>query len=74
MRTSNFDLFETIEWSTATVLSDTIRAAARLGLAWNLIAPSYDIDTIEDIQRLERDLAIAPNDRAVNVRRWPDSR
>jgi len=74
MRTSNFDLFETIEWSTATVLSDTIRAAARLGLAWNLIAPSYDIDTIEDIQRLERDLAIAPNDRAVNVRRWLDSR
>ena len=70
MRRANPELFDRIEWGTANVLSDTMRAAARLGLASNLVQPTYDVDTIEDIRRLERDLAIAPRDRATNVRRW----
>ena len=74
MRASHAALFEAIEWGTATVLSETMRAASRIGLTVNLVQRAYDMDTIEDIQRLERDLSIAPPDRAANVRRWLDSR
>jgi len=74
MRRSHPELFESIAWGTATVLADTMRAATRAGLTVNLVRRSYDVDTIEDIQRLERDLAAAPRDRAMSVRRWLDSR
>jgi glycosyltransferase A (GT-A) superfamily protein (DUF2064 family) len=52
------------------VLADTLRAADRLGVEARLIASTYDIDTIEDLHRLKRDLAAAPLDIAPNVRRW----
>jgi uncharacterized protein len=63
-------LFDRIEWGSATVLADTLRAADRLGVEARLIGGTYDIDTIEDLRRLERDLAGAPPDTAPNVRRW----
>ena len=63
-------LFERIEWGNATVLADTLRAADRLGVGARLIGRTYDVDTIEDLRRLERDLAAAPPDIAPNVRRW----
>jgi rSAM/selenodomain-associated transferase 1 len=63
-------LFERIDWGTATVLADTLRVADRLGVEARLIGSTYDIDTIEDLRRLERDLAAAPPDIAPNVRRW----
>jgi glycosyltransferase A (GT-A) superfamily protein (DUF2064 family) len=74
MRRLHPELFEGIAWGTATVLADTMRAAARADVTVNLVRHAYDVDTIEDIQRLERDLAVAPRDRAVNMRRWLDSR
>ena len=52
-------LFERIEWGTGSVLTDTLRAAERLGIEARLIGSTYDIDTIEDLRRLERDLASA---------------
>jgi rSAM/selenodomain-associated transferase 1 len=63
-------LFDRIEWGSATVLADTVRAADRLGLETRLIGSTYDIDTVADLRRLERDLAATPLDIAPNVRRW----
>ena len=63
-------LFEQIEWSTATVLSDTLRSADRLGIEARLIGGAYDIDTIDDLRRLERDLASGSPETASHVRAW----
>ena len=63
-------LFEQIEWGTGSVLTDTLRAAERLGIEARLIGSTYDIDTIEDLRRLEGDLAAAASGIAPHVRRW----
>ena len=63
-------VFDAIERGTAAVFSDTVRTAKRIGLAPRIIQPAYDIDTIEDLRRLERDLATAPADVALNTRAW----
>lgn len=63
-------LFEGIAWGTDSVLTDTLRAADRLGLEATLIRSAYDIDTIDDLLRLERDLKWVSSVTAPNVRRW----
>jgi rSAM/selenodomain-associated transferase 1 len=63
-------LFEQIEWSTATVLTDTLRSADRLGIEARLIGSTYDVDTIDDLRRLEGDLASATPETAPHVRAW----
>ena len=63
-------LFERIEWGTAAVLADTLRAAERNGVDARLIRSAYDIDTMADLRRLERDLESAAPDIAPGVRRW----
>jgi rSAM/selenodomain-associated transferase 1 len=63
-------LFEQIEWSTATVLTDTLRSADRLGIEARLIGRAYDVDTIDDLHRLERDLTSASLETAPHVRAW----
>jgi len=70
MQTLHAELFEGVEWGTASVLTDTLRAADRAGIEARLIRGSYDIDTIEDLRRLESDLQTAPPDVAPNVRGW----
>jgi rSAM/selenodomain-associated transferase 1 len=63
-------LFEAIEWGTGSVLAATLRAVERLSIEARLIGSTYDIDTIEDLRRLERDLASAAPTVAPHVRRW----
>jgi rSAM/selenodomain-associated transferase 1 len=63
-------LFERIAWGADRVLSDTLRAADRLGIEARLIRNGYDVDTIEDLRRLERDLSGAPPGIAPHVRGW----
>ena len=46
------------------------RAADRLGIKVHRLRSGYDVDTIEDLRRLERDLAGAPPELAPHVRRW----
>jgi uncharacterized protein len=64
------ELFDRIAWGTASVLTDTLRVAGQLGLEVRFVGRTYDIDTIDDLRRLERDLATAPADVAPSVRRW----
>jgi hypothetical protein len=70
MRAPNAGLFDGIDWGTTTVMADTLRAAERLGLDARLTRRAYDIDTIDDVRRLERDLAIAPAGVAPHTADW----
>jgi uncharacterized protein len=63
-------LFDEVAWGTASVLTDTLRAAERIGVEARLIRSAYDVDTIDDLRRLARDLADAPATVCPGVRRW----
>jgi glycosyltransferase A (GT-A) superfamily protein (DUF2064 family) len=52
------------------VFADTVQIAERLGLTPQIVQSAYDIDTIEDLRRLERDLTTAPLDVARHTREW----
>jgi len=49
-------LFEEINWSTASVLAETVSKARGLSLPVDLVAPSYDVDDPGTLERLCRDL------------------
>jgi hypothetical protein len=52
-----WDLFSRIPMSTDHVLRDTIDRAASMELSVHCQAPSFDIDTVRDVERLEHFLA-----------------
>jgi rSAM/selenodomain-associated transferase 1 len=70
MTRAHADLFENVEWGTEIVLTDTLRAAERIGVEARLVRSAYDVDTIGDLQRVERDLAVAPAAMCPELRRW----
>jgi hypothetical protein len=49
-------LFDSVAWSTPQAFADTRANAARLGLRCRTLPPWYDIDTLEDLRRLRREL------------------
>jgi hypothetical protein len=51
------DLFVGIAMGTDRVLRETIEVAASMGLSVHCLAPSFDVDTIEDVERLRQFLA-----------------
>lgn len=63
-------LFDGIAWGTETVLTDTLRIAERLGVEARLGRSAYDVDTIDDLRRVERELAAAPPALCPALRRW----
>jgi rSAM/selenodomain-associated transferase 1 len=63
-------LFDRIAWGSDSVLLETLRRADRLGVDVRIIRGAYDIDTIEDLRRVENDLATEPPERARHLRRW----
>jgi rSAM/selenodomain-associated transferase 1 len=70
MMQAHAPLFEGVAWGTGTVLADTMRAAERVGIGARLLRPTYDVDTIDDLRRLERDLGRAPGGVCPHMRRW----
>jgi rSAM/selenodomain-associated transferase 1 len=70
MRQVHAPLFENIEWGTGSVLNDTLRSAQQIGVNARLVRVEYDVDTIEDLHRLERDLGKAPPSACPHLRRW----
>jgi rSAM/selenodomain-associated transferase 1 len=54
---SSWDLFSSIPMSTDHVLRDTIERAALMGLSVHCQAPSFDVDTVRDVERLKHFLA-----------------
>jgi glycosyltransferase A (GT-A) superfamily protein (DUF2064 family) len=63
-------LFEGMAWGTDSVLTDTLRAAERIGVDARLVRSAYDVDTIEDLRKLEHDLALAPAGACPHLRCW----
>jgi uncharacterized protein len=57
-------LLREVEMSTPSVLQDTLSIAAQEQLRVALLSPWYDVDTAEDLARLERDLANGLGDAA----------
>jgi len=70
MRQVYAELFEGVACGTSSVLTDTLRVADRAGIEARLIRAAYDVDTIEDLQRLENDLRTASPELAPHVRAW----
>jgi len=56
MKQLHCEIFESIPWSSAQVLSQTLERAAKLGLRVVLTQPWYDIDTPSDLLRLQAEL------------------
>ncbi len=54
LRTVHRELFEAMVWSTSQVLPETMRRADAKGLRVACLPPWYDIDTPEDLARLEK--------------------
>ena len=67
------ELFIGITWSTSQVLSQTLSKASDLGLLVALLPEWYDIDTWEDLVRLEAELEHLPTDRLKYIRRFVES-
>ena len=63
-------IFDDIPWSTATVLPRTLQRSLALGLSTALTPAWYDIDTVAELQRLNKDLRALPADRLSNTRRF----
>ena len=63
-------LFDRIAWGGDSVLIDTLTRADRLGVDVRLVRGGYDVDTIDDLRRVERDLAREPPERARHLREW----
>jgi uncharacterized protein len=70
MTRAHAGLFDDIEWGTSSVLTDTLRAAERIGVDARLVRSAYDVDTIDDLRRVERDLTTAPAAMCPELRRW----
>jgi uncharacterized protein len=63
-------IFEGIEWSTDRVLAQTLERAGRLGLKTSLTPGWYDVDTPDDLLRLQQDLKTLPPDQLPHSRRF----
>jgi hypothetical protein len=63
-------LFDDIPWSGPTVLDETLRRAAAQRLQVATLPPWFDVDTPEDLTRLQHDLATTETSVAPHTRRF----
>ncbi len=64
------ELFEKMPWSTAHVLSETMRRAQAKGLKVVCLPAWYDVDTPEDLKRLRASLHSDPGQEAERTRQF----
>src|SRR5262249_30665743 len=64
------ELFDGIAWGGATVLEETLARARAAGIEPALMRRTYDIDTVDDLARAEKDLVTLPRDVAPHLRAW----
>ncbi|MBZ0168506.1 2-phospho-L-lactate guanylyltransferase [Candidatus Methylomirabilis lanthanidiphila] len=63
-------LFDDIPWSSQTVLNETLHRATAQRLQVAVLPPWFDVDTPDDLTRLQRDLATAGAAIAPHTRRF----
>jgi hypothetical protein len=61
LRAVHWELFEAMPWSTSAVVPETVRRAAVKGLNIVWLPPWFDIDTAEELQRLQTMLQQSTN-------------
>ena len=64
------ELFRDIQWSSERVTAQTLARAAAIGLGVALLPPWYDVDTGDDLDRLQGDLATLPARALPHTRRF----
>jgi len=70
LRTVHRDLFEAMAWSTSQVLPETLRRADAKGLRVACLPQWYDIDTPDDLARLQAALAASDGEAPRHTRRF----
>lgn len=61
-------IFTGIDWSTSSVMRQTLEKCQNLGLNVDLLPSWYDIDTVKDIERLSKEIKGLPDHTAVHSR------
>jgi hypothetical protein len=62
-------LFEDIAWSTERVAAQTLERAREIGLDVYVLSAWYDVDDVEDLRRLSRDVGqFRPSGRELDPR------
>jgi hypothetical protein len=64
------EIFDSIDWSTERVLSQTLARLQSLQLNTALLPPWYDVDTTSDAARLAMEIDELPLDRLIHTRRF----
>jgi glycosyltransferase A (GT-A) superfamily protein (DUF2064 family) len=57
-------MFEGVTWSSPDTLVQTVAAMQRCGMAVSLLDTCYDVDTPQDLARLETEPHVGPRVRA----------
>ena len=70
LRAVHRELFEAMAWSTQQVLPETIRRADAKGLRVACLPPWYDIDTPDDLTRLQTALAASDGEAPRHTRKF----
>jgi rSAM/selenodomain-associated transferase 1 len=68
MKRPYWEIFEQVHWSTDRVLRQTLERAADLDLRVCLLPPWYDVDTPDDLLRLQADLHRLDGESLANTR------
>ncbi|MCK4899822.1 MAG: DUF2064 domain-containing protein, partial [Anaerolineales bacterium] len=64
------NIFNHIEWSTPRVLAQSLARAEDARLSTTLLPYWYDVDTADDIQRLQEEIDLISPDRLIHTRRY----
>jgi len=60
LKTAHRRLFEDISWSTERVAAQTLERAREIGLGIHLLPACYDVDDLQGLRRLHRELTTMP--------------
>jgi len=70
LRALHHELFENMPWSTNVVVPETIRRATAKGLQVAWLPPWFDVDTPEDLERLQSTLEYTPGQAPWHTRQF----
>ena len=70
MKKTHSHLLRQVQMSTPHVLEDTLNIAAQTGVKISLLPAWYDVDTVEDLEKLRGEVAAMADGRCKHTRQW----